>query len=438
MKISFRTGLISGLLCTVAPLGCSMPAEEDAGSVGSLEQPLQSNFAYLRCNATGWNVTSANRFVATSNPNVFVLDYAVTLPWLASSPDSCLLTQTNQLDGFGTTQTNYQAVGGALNVPGTRNLAVGWQQIAVRYPALGTYRATFDLAKKTLTIGAQPTVAWRWPLAGQNGLDWVINNYVDGPAPGPQDYTGGTRTYDGHQGVDIDISTFRNMDAGVNVLSVGSGKVIAIEESQPDRNTACVSSNWNYVTIAAPGGLTLTYGHLKTASVVVSVGDTVKAGDVLGLVGSSGCSTQPHLHLEAYDSAGSLIDPFARGLWQQPPSYLVPLKIMDLVVNDFFFSSLDSLKDPAPNIAELRPPYELTAALSVGGGTVGDTPGLRLVLPNGTVFDELQFPFDSGPLGHSYWYWTRGLGSEPTTGTWRVEALANGIVTRTHSFRVVR
>ena len=78
------------------------------------------------------------------------------------------------------------------------------------------------------------------------------------------------------------------------------------------------------------------------------------------------------------------------------------------------------------------------AALSVGGGTVGDAPGLRLVLPNGTVFDELQFPFDSGPLGHTYWYWTRGLGSEPTTGTWRVEALANGVVTRTHSFRVVR
>lgn len=436
MRRSLARVIVGFSLFVPAPMACSSAVDENTEHVGFTEDATQGSFAYLRCNGTGWNATSANRFVPTSNPNILVLDYAVTLPWLASSADSCLLTQTNQRDGFGTVQTNYQSIGGRLDVPATRSLRVGWQTISVRYPALGAYRATLDLSQRTLSIAPQPTVAWSWPLAGQNGRDWVINNYVDGPAPGLQDYTGGTRTYEGHLGVDIDVSTFRDMDAGVAVLSVGPGEVLSLEESQPDRNLECVSALWNQVTVAAPDGTILTYGHLKRDSVVVEVGDLVETGDVLGLVGSSGCSTQPHLHLEAFDARGDLIDPFAQGLWEAPPAYVVPLQIMDLIVNDYFFSSVRDVIDPSPNIARLLPPYELTVALSVAGGTGGDAPGIRVVLPDGSVYDEVAFPFEGGAAGHTFWYWGWGLGSEPMAGTWRVEALANGVVSQTHTFQI--
>lgn len=52
------------------------------------------------------------------------------------------------------------------------------------------------------------------------------------------------------------------------------------------------------------------YGHLKIGVTSASVGDSVQIGDFLGYIGSSGSSTEPHLHLGLYDSNDNLIDPF--------------------------------------------------------------------------------------------------------------------------------
>jgi murein DD-endopeptidase MepM/ murein hydrolase activator NlpD len=52
----------------------------------------------------------------------------------------------------------------------------------------------------------------------------------------------------------------------------------------------------NYVVVAHSGGLTTLYGHLATA--VVKAGDTVSQGQPVGLEGSTGNSTGPHLHFE--------------------------------------------------------------------------------------------------------------------------------------------
>jgi murein DD-endopeptidase MepM/ murein hydrolase activator NlpD len=52
----------------------------------------------------------------------------------------------------------------------------------------------------------------------------------------------------------------------------------------------------NYVVIAHSGGFDTLYGHLSTA--LVTVGQAVTQGQPVGLEGSSGSSTGPHLHFE--------------------------------------------------------------------------------------------------------------------------------------------
>jgi murein DD-endopeptidase MepM/ murein hydrolase activator NlpD len=50
----------------------------------------------------------------------------------------------------------------------------------------------------------------------------------------------------------------------------------------------------------------LLYAHMKPGTVRVKVGDTVGVGDLLGLVGNSGSSTEPHLHMHIDDEASFL------------------------------------------------------------------------------------------------------------------------------------
>ncbi len=70
------------------------------------------------------------------------------------------------------------------------------------------------------------------------------------------------------------------------------------------------SSYGNYTVIDHGGGLTTGYAHQSQR--LVSVGDTVEAGEVIGLVGSTGNSTGAHLHLEVR----------LNGTLQNPRNYL--------------------------------------------------------------------------------------------------------------------
>src|SRR6185503_8813695 len=55
----------------------------------------------------------------------------------------------------------------------------------------------------------------------------------------------------------------------------------------------------NHVNVEHDDGTVATYWHLDRA--LVSVGERVQTGQVLGLSGTSGCSTGPHLHFQVME-----------------------------------------------------------------------------------------------------------------------------------------
>lgn len=87
--------------------------------------------------------------------------------------------------------------------------------------------------------------------------------------------------YKTHYGIDIGASY------GTNVLAADSGTVV----------TATYSSSYgNYVLINHGGGNMTLYAHMSKLN--VSAGQSVSQGQVIGLIGSTGVSTGPHLHFE--------------------------------------------------------------------------------------------------------------------------------------------
>ncbi|MFZ5896987.1 MAG: peptidoglycan DD-metalloendopeptidase family protein [Myxococcota bacterium] len=275
---------------------------------------------------------------------------------------------------------------------------------------------------------------WQWPFGGADSHDWVINNYVDlDPSSGLLDYRNGNRTYDGHGGIDIDVATFRQMDAGFPVRAVAGGQVIEVVESNPDRNLTC-AGDWNRVVVRLPDGYEVIYGHLKRDSVPVSVGQTVVAGATLGVVGSSGCSTQAHLHLETRSPSGVIVDPMQQGFFASPPAYDTPMGFMDVVVADTTMQREDVMA-PAPNVSSFLQGSPLSIAVHQGGGDSPETLAVRVYQPNGSLFGE-QGKTAGGYQRHwaDTWNWT--LPANAAIGSWRADVLINGVVVRSQAFQV--
>lgn len=66
----------------------------------------------------------------------------------------------------------------------------------------------------------------------------------------------------------------------------------------------------NYVVIDHGNGYQTLYGHMLNKSIVVKAGDRVNQGQKLGILGSTGRSTGPHLHFEIKTAKGNL-DPLS-------------------------------------------------------------------------------------------------------------------------------
>ena len=148
--------LSSTLVLMLATLtaGCAVDSAPDEESVAEAQESLAGeSYFYLRCNATGWGVDSATRLLPFAGSGVVARVYDVTAPWMVSGNDTCSLTQTNQLDGWGTSQTYYTtADGGPLVVPGSEALSVGSANFGVDYSTLGQHRVIVNTNASPPTI----------------------------------------------------------------------------------------------------------------------------------------------------------------------------------------------------------------------------------------------------------------------------------------------
>lgn len=102
---------------------------------------------------------------------------------------------------------------------------------------------------------------------------------------------------------------------GQETLAVGSGTVVATKDGIPE-NVPGITSRAVPITLETIGGNHVIldlgegryafYAHLQPGSLRVKPGDRVRTGQVIGLVGNSGNSTEPHLHFHLTDGNSPL------------------------------------------------------------------------------------------------------------------------------------
>lgn len=142
-------------------------------------------------------------------------------------------------------------------------------------------RKKAEAAGKTYNTVSLGNIKFIWPCPASSR---ITSGFGERESP-----TAGASS--NHKGIDIGAST------GSNIVAAAGGTVTIATYSY---------SAGNYVMINHGGGVSTVYMHCS--KLLVSVGDTVKQGDVIAKVGSTGYSTGPHLHFGIRQN-GSYVNP---------------------------------------------------------------------------------------------------------------------------------
>lgn len=136
--------------------------------------------------------------------------------------------------------------------------------------------AGLAMVTRTLPVGTTlPGLTLSWPIAGAYITQpFGPSELLLEPPLGPYPHF--------HTGIDL-AARF-----GTPVTAAATGVVVAVANTQVGYG--------NYVIVAHGGGIMTLYGHLLETD--VKVGDHVARGQRVGLEGTSGLSTGPHLHFE--------------------------------------------------------------------------------------------------------------------------------------------
>ena len=290
-----------------------------------------------------------------------------------------------------------------------------------------------------------------WPVKAASGFNdcgfHFIGAFVDQntAASAIKDFNCGSNTYDGHKGTDISVFPygFYKMDNNqVEVVAAAAGTIIAKSDGNFDRNCTANNLTANYVIIQHADGSQALYWHMKKNFVTTKiVGQTVATGEYLGIVGSSGSSSGPHLHFEVWSGATSASrqDPYsgtcntlnANSLWtsQKPavdPAILkVSTNTTDLVMPGCptTETSNESTSFNIPFQGASLPPGYAKFYIFLRDATVGSTVDLKILNPNGSTFNSWTYS-PTTFYKASYWGWSKLLPTTP--GTYKFQATYNG------------
>lgn len=286
-----------------------------------------------------------------------------------------------------------------------------------------------------------------WPMDGLPQSEHIMHNYVDLAGENELlDYMGGVHTYDGHTGNDLSIRSFREMDYGVPVYAAADGVVSQTSTEFDDRNTEWdpdLGPMSNGMIIFHNDSVATRYLHIRKNSVAVEVDEAVEAGDFLGYVGSSGFSTNPHLHFDVLivdeNDNVTVRDPWEgsaqpdESMWIDQLPYLgnETLSVyntgiatrasmggeIQFIWNDF----VEGLSEPA-----VFGMNELEVVFWINAQTMpGDQYRVQLIRPNGTFYGNGTGSFSTKErFGYWYFYWFFAENvSEADLGVWTARLL---------------
>ena len=296
------------------------------------------------------------------------------------------------------------------------------------------------------------TTSLIWPLKPATGFiqcDYhFIGAYVDQntATSSIQDYNCETNTYDGHHGTDIAIYPygFYKMDNNqMEVVAAAAGIIIQRADGNFDRNCSSNNLTANSIIIQHADGSYALYWHMKKNSVTSkTVGQTVVAGEYLGVVGSSGSASGPHLHFEIWtgNTNTTYKDPFsgpcntlnANSWWASQKPHTAPAVI---------YASVNTTDIVTPGCPITETPNE-SSAYTIPFQGAGLAPGyakfyiflreipanstidLKILNPNGSIFNSWTY-IPSTLYKVTYWGFSKLLPTNP--GMYTFQATFNGV-----------
>jgi len=316
------------------------------------------------------------------------------------------------------------------------------------------------IAKEKIQVDREVgTVLLAWPLKASFSYNVYgyhgVSNFVDHNLSVPdqlQDYNCGTRSYDissgyNHEGTDFFLWPFpwNMMDNDlVHVVAAAPGIIVGKDNGEYDRNCSMGSSSWNAIYIQHNDGSTAWYGHFKNNSITSrNVGESVDEGEYLGIVGSSGSSTSPHLHFELYDSSDNLIDPYlgpcnntiTSSLWKNQKPYY------DSAVNRLMTASAAPVFPSCPNpetenVENNFEPGDAAYFITFYRDQLStQTSQYTVFQPDGSIFQNWSHNSDASHYEASWWYWWWTLPANAPEGLLKFRVIYNGS-TYEHFFTV--
>ncbi|MGH6933271.1 MAG: M23 family metallopeptidase [Dongiaceae bacterium] len=306
----------------------------------------------------------------------------------------------------------------------------------IREPAIG---AAFAAVFAMFLAGAPPTLAdtaptLLLPIDCVPGSDcWIVHYFDHDPGPGAKDYACGSLVYDGHDGVDIAIRDQATMRDGVEVRAAAAGTVTGTRDGMPDISVKEIGADkikdrecGNGVNIELADGWSTQYCHMRRGSIAVKTGDKIAVGQRLGLIGLSGKTEFPHLHLTVRHEQQK-IDPFiglgepmncaigSTPLWDE--SLLPILAYHPVAIYNSGFTdrepTWDEVKDGQHHATTV--PANAGALVfwaEIYGVVAGDQITMRITGPSGNIVSKLRRSFQKTQIRRFEYI------GKPGGGTW--------------------